>query len=247
MQIATIACTCKLFDGLVESDLATPGWLTIGIARLLAGYVRLCGLTIRWQGEGRADLAAALRDGPVVYVVWHQRLLYSAAHWPRAAGLLGTIHDPSPAGSVAGYYLSRFKAKPLPMNRKASSLAMLRQAVGALKEGTSIGLAADGPTGPARRAKSAPIDWARIANRPVWLYAFSVRRGWRLKTWDRLLLPLPFTRGAYAFRRFDVAIDRHADAATLEAARQSLTDALNALSAELDAQTGLGPDPARGY
>jgi lysophospholipid acyltransferase (LPLAT)-like uncharacterized protein len=225
--------------------LATHSWLTAGIARLLAGYVRLCGLTIRWQGDGRAELAAALSEGPVVYVVWHQRLLYSAAHWPREAGLLGTIHDPSPAGSVAGHYLSRFRARPLPMTKTASGLALLRQAVGALKDGTSIGLAADGPTGPARVAKSAPIDWARIANRPVWIYAFSVRRGWRLKTWDNLLLPLPFTRGAFAFRPFDVKIDRHADDATLNAARQSLTDRLNALTAELDLQTGLGPDDVK--
>jgi len=228
----------------LAKKLLPPAWLTRALARVLITYVKLCSRTIRWQGVGTADLAADLATGPVVFVVWHSRLVYAAAHWPTEAGLLGTIHDPSPAGSAAAALLESFGAKPLPMTKKASDVAMLRTAIKALRDGTSIGLAADGPTGPARRAKAAPIDWARISDRPVWLYAFSVKPALRLRTWDQMMLPLPFARGHFEFRKWREKLDRHADTATLARARDHLTEALNTLHTDVDQRAGHRADPS---
>ena len=212
--------------------------LTRFLGRVLAAYVRFCGWTIRWQGEGREALARQLAEGPVVFVVWHGRLLYSAAQWPREAGVLGTIHDPSPAGAAAGALLESFGAQPLPVKKSGSDLGALRAAITALRGGVSIGLAADGPTGPMHQAKAAPIDWARVAEKPVWLYSFSVKPSLRLKTWDRMMLPVPFARGRFIFREWEHKVSRHASEADLEEARAALTDALNALEAEADRRSG---------
>ena len=56
-----------------------------------------------------------------------------------------------------------------------------------------MGLAVDGPRGPRRRAGQAPIRLARQAGAALVPVAASARRGLRLATWDRFLVPAPFT------------------------------------------------------
>ena len=53
---------------------------------------------------------------------------------------------------------------------------------------------ADGPKGPRLVAKPGPLLVARSTQRPIYCFHFAPRRAWQLNTWDRLLIPKPFTR-----------------------------------------------------
>ena len=69
----------------------------------------------------------------------------------------------------------------------------------------------------------------------VFVYAFAMRGQRRLSTWDRLVWPRPFTRGAVVWRLWRSDLPRRADAATHEAMLQDLTAALNAVTEEAEA------------
>jgi hypothetical protein len=49
-----------------------------------------------------------------------------------------------------------------------------------------------------------------------------------------MMLPLPFARGQFEFRKWDEQLDRHAESVALALAREHLTSALNTLHVEVD-------------
>ena len=208
----------------------------------LAGYVRFCFRTTRWQVEGLDELAAALKDGPVIYVLWHSRVMYGPSAWPADLGQLFTLMDPSPIGRVAARTQARLGMEPISMNSNSSNFAASRQILKTIRAGHSVGIAADGPEGPNRDAKQASIEWARATGRPVFLFSWRAEKGRRLKTWDRMILPRPFTRGVYGFRKWDVEVPRKLDDSGYRELRADLSENLDRLAADIDISAGVQPD-----
>jgi len=63
----------------------------------------------------------------------------------------------------------------------------------ALKEGRSVMLTVDGSRGPRRELKPGAVIMARKAGVPLYLLR-ATGNGWRLNSWDRFLIPFPFSR-----------------------------------------------------
>lgn len=120
------------------------------------------------------------------------------------------------------------------MSEKSSNAKASREVLKRMKDGISIGMTTDGPQGPARVVNDATLGWAAAISRPVYCYAFSVKRHKRLDTWDKMMFPLPFTRGHVVFQKWDGQVMRKADADALEQARRSLGTALNETCAKAD-------------
>ena len=67
--------------------------------------------------------------------------------------------------------------------------------------------------------------------------AYSARWARRLTSWDRQLVPMPFSRAHYVYGE-PMVIDRKADAAEEERMRQALEDELNRLTDLVDREMG---------
>jgi hypothetical protein len=208
------------------------------VSWLLASYIRLCQSTGRWQVTGLEELENELENGPVILVLWHNRIILSGQHWPRQSGQIKPIHDTAPAGRLAGATMAQFGLDPIAMSSKKSNVVLSRTVLREMKQGVSVGLAADGPLGPAQVAKPAAIGWARATGRPVFLYAWSANRAKKLKTWDNLLLPLPFSRGEFSFQRWDMEVPRKLDAQTYDALCADLGKQLDAVAIATDTRAG---------
>ncbi|MFV2003261.1 MAG: lysophospholipid acyltransferase family protein [Paracoccaceae bacterium] len=213
------------------------------LARIFAGYLRLCLRTVRWKVIGEQDLHEDLRAGPVIMVTWHARLMLAPPCWPHDKAVVSTLRDPSPAGNLSAATQSRLGVRTILMSATQSNFAASRRILKNLRAGNSLGLTLDGPRGPARVAKQAAIEWARASGCPVYLFAWSGRPAIRLKTWDRTMLPLPFARGTYAFRRWNIDIPRKLNEADYARLRHELGAQLDALTREVDTLTGAPPDP----
>lgn len=218
-------------------------WLERSVSWALSSYLRVCMRTTKWNGSGRQELIDALRDGPVILVLWHSRLLYAHMHWPRDVAKISTLRNTSPAGRLAAATQARFGMHAFAMHEKKSNRSASREILRRVRDGTSLGLAADGPMGPAREMKSATTDWVRATGCPVFFYAFSVRGHKRLSTWDKMMLPLPFTKGAYVYRRWDGQVGRRATEAEIAENLQDMKTSLDAVQAETDAMIDLTPCP----
>jgi len=212
------------------------------LSAVLAVYLRLCLRTTRWQAEGLDDLIAALRQGPIILVLWHSRIMLGPAHWPSHMAPLATLRDTSPAGKLSGATQARFGMHPIAMSDRASNQTASRRVLKIIRGGTSLGLTADGPLGPARRLKPPPLDWARASGVPVFVYAYACP-GWRVSTWDKMLMPRPFGRGAYVYRRWNATIPKRPDAEHLAELAAALQAQLNQATSDADALVGLPPGP----
>ena len=213
------------------------------LARIAGSYLAFCHRTTDWQITGLDELRGALKEGPVLLVMWHSRSVMGALHWPVNDGPLSSLYDRSPVGRISGALQRRVGLQPMEMARKRSNRAASRVVLQRVKEGVSIGMTGDGPLGPALTLKDAPLDWARKTGMPVFCYAFATTRGRRLKSWDQMLIPRPFGKGAYIFRRYPGAIPRRPDAAALDALRMDITTFMNQTTQDADSQADVAPGP----
>jgi lysophospholipid acyltransferase (LPLAT)-like uncharacterized protein len=150
------------------------------------------GLASTWRfdvaGSEYHDRAAR---GPFVYALWHQGLL-PLLWWHRHRGitLLVSRHRDGDllAGPAArlGYRLARGSST-------RGGAAGFRALLSDLRCGHAIAVTPDGPAGPPRRIKPGVLRAAVAAAVPILPVAAVASRFWRLRTWDRLLVPRPFT------------------------------------------------------
>lgn len=200
--------------------LAKSKRLEAAVASAFAAYLRFAFATTRWQTHGMDDLRADLdAHDSVIVACWHQRIMYSAAAWRPTQRPLAGLHSQSRAGRLAGAIQHRLGLISIPMHdrksNRAASLAVARQ----MKQGTSLGLAADGPLGPARQINPAVLEWARLTGKPIWYQAFATRRAWIWSSWDACMFPMPFTKGAIVYRKCPVEVPRKIENPSALAAR----------------------------
>ena len=205
--------------------------INAAVSGALTLYLRFCFATTRWDIRGGEGFRQSVAEGPTILVMWHCAILMAPAHVANQKVKLVTLRDPSPAGNLSAGVQSRFGLSPISMSAKDTNLTASRKVLRHLRTGGSMGLTADGPTGPARKLKPAPLDWARRSGAKVYTFGFSTKRHRILGTWDRMTLPLPFTNGAALFLEWDHALakdaddtQRAADSAALEAALTAVQD-----------------------
>lgn len=208
----------------------------------MAWYLRLCMATTRWQVEGKDALLADMAKGPVLCVLWHERLMMIAPHWPKKAGTLSCLHNTAPIGRVAGALQACFGLDPFEMSANRSNLATSRAVMRRSKDGISIGITADGPIGPSYTVMDAPLEWARTLQQPVYAYAFATSRHRRLRTWDTMMIPRLFGKGAVVFAPVDLDLPRKASEAQIARARDALQAGLHQVTARADYLAGLTDD-----
>lgn len=88
----------------------------------------------------------------------------------------------------------------------------------------AAGLTVDGPKGPWRRVKPGAVALAMRHDLPLVPATFSCRRWVELRSWDRMVLPRPFTR----------SVVRYGEAWRPERLRRDPEGALEGIGAELD-------------
>jgi hypothetical protein len=96
----------------------------------------------------------------------------------------------------------------------------------ALQEGWAVAFSLDGPRGPRYKVKPGPVALARSSDVPLSTFHIAVESAWVLNTWDRLIIPKPFSR---VLMRFGKLIPVPADATDqdLERYQQELQDSLD--------------------
>lgn len=114
----------------------------------------------------------------------------------------------------------------------ASSLLALQSV---LESGLPVVFTADGPRGPVYQTKIGPVKLAQMTGEAIASFYLLPERAWVLKSWDRFLIPKPFSRVAVSWARAIPAPSKDADAATLESVRVDLNDALERARSQAEA------------
>jgi lysophospholipid acyltransferase (LPLAT)-like uncharacterized protein len=170
---------------------------------LAAGLVRLLGLTLRYEDRAEAGVTPGYQiPGPRVFAFWHRSLLV-AAHRFRDMGITILV-----SSSFDGELITRTtELLGFHVVRGSSSrggAAGLRAMQQAYAEGHCCAITADCPRGPVYIAKPGTARLAQSAGEPgadgkpagTWVGCFYVlpERAWQLHSWDRFMIPKPFSR-----------------------------------------------------
>jgi lysophospholipid acyltransferase (LPLAT)-like uncharacterized protein len=169
------------------------------IAVLVAGaVVETLWRTCRIRVEGGEKLAECVRrHGAVVPVFWHQHLLMCARFVvDRRAGLKpGFMISPSVDGQAPTMLAQMYGAHVVRGSGSYTGFRAVRgvhQAI--VKEKISPAITPDGPRGPRFKFKPGAIFTAQIARTAVVPLAYAARPARLLKTWDKFVIPFPFSK-----------------------------------------------------
>jgi lysophospholipid acyltransferase (LPLAT)-like uncharacterized protein len=218
------------------------GRLGLAIAgRLGAMLLRAIGATWRVSVEGvnplmAPDAAPIARLG----VFWHRNII-AACHFFRDADFGVSVSRSRDGDLVTALLQSMGYTPPARGSSSRGGSASLRALVREVRKGRTVSLVADGPRGPARRAKAGVVILGQLTGAPIYPVAFSASAAWRAGSWDGTIIPLPFARVVCAFGEL---IRVPPDDADEEAICAQIDAALNALTNDLDARLGYD-DPNR--
>ena len=207
------------------------------LALLAAGLIALVRATTRWQGVNEAVARSAWSgERPIIVAFWHNRLTMMPYCWPsrKPFHMLISAHRD---GQLIAKTVSHFGISTIAGSSTRGGSDALRGLVKALKAGESVGITPDGPRGPRMRAGDGALALARLSDVVIVPAAVSVSRRIVLKTWDRLIVALPFGRGAMVWGE-PLAVPRDADETLLASLQARLETELNRVSAVADEMVG---------
>ncbi|HUP88263.1 MAG TPA: lysophospholipid acyltransferase family protein [Longimicrobiales bacterium] len=167
----------------------------------------------------------------VVYTLWHGRLL-PLVYYHRHQGIM-TIISQSADGEYIARVVSRWGYQAARGSSSRGGQEALRQMVAAANDGRSIAITPDGPRGPAQKIKLGVLTASQQTGLPILPMACAATHGWWFESWDRFLVPKPFST---VFVRYGepILIPRDCDADELLAYEQRVNSALNEVTESVD-------------
>lgn len=210
------------------------------IRRLIAGLSDSCRI-VACEGE---EIFDDLRQHPrpVIFCFWHNRNFYFARflerrlirHGGKLAVLISTSRDGEIGAQVAARTGVRI-ARGSPSRLGTQGLRALYRLM--TREGYSTGLQPDGSRGPPYVSKPGTITLAKLTGCPIIPMSYSASPCWRTKSWDRLIIPKPFSSVAIKIGS-PLIVPRDVSDETAEQLRAELDTVLRELTIATDRAVG---------
>lgn len=212
-------------------------WL---LATMAPWLVRLLALT--WRVE-RSGAGQALQHGrsPWLVAMWHGRMLALMPLRHHRGRSIGVLVSPSDDGALAAMALRHFRYRIVRGSLSRGGSSALRSMQDLLAHGGQLVITPDGPRGP-RHTMNVGLAWlSRATGAPIVPVACAVDRAWRLRSWDRFVVPKPFARVLVHYGE-PILVPADVDEATLEDVAADLRRRLLAAERDAFAQLGVADD-----
>jgi lysophospholipid acyltransferase (LPLAT)-like uncharacterized protein len=212
-------------------------------ARFASGVVGagILGLraTIRWMDALHPERERELkrRGAPFVYTLWHGRMVLPIlAHLHEG---IVTMASRSKDGEIIARWLRRNGYVPARGSTGKGGREGLQDMIDEVRAGRAAALTVDGPKGPPRVVQPGVLRLARETGAWILPFTGASDRPWFLKSWDRYLVPKPFSRCLVGYGEpFPVPPDMSDGDALARVAA-----GVDAITREVDAAVGISPPP----
>ncbi len=211
-------------------------FITILAELLGPTLIQILGLLCRYRVEGEQNLLDAQKGGGVILALWHGRMqlpLYYLRN-RKIVVLISQSWDGELIARIAhrlGYATRRGSPRK---GGRESFMDLLRD----LKNGKSVAIFPDGPTGPLHSLHDGVIHLARMTGCPIVPFSFSVTPAWRASSWDKHMIHKPFSKGLILFHE-PITLPRKIDKEDIEMYRQQIIQRLNDVEIEVDKRMGV--------
>ena len=145
-----------------------------------------------------------------------------------------TLNSVHRDGEIVTRVLKRFGITAIRGSSSRGWVGGLKGMVAAYRLGYDLIVVPDGPRGPCDRVKSGILQMARVTGAPVYPTTYSAAWHIRIKSWDRLMIPFPFSRAVYMVGP-PIFVPEDATPEQMEHKRQELEERLLTLTRQADA------------
>jgi hypothetical protein len=178
-------------------------------------------LFARWQHQEQVILA-----------FWHGRiLLMRFAYGGQKACVMNSIHRD---GEIITRVLQRFGVSAVRGSSTRGWMGGLKGMLESYRQGYDLLVVPDGPRGPRCKVKPGVLQLARATGATIFPVTYGAAWKITVKSWDRLLIPFPFSRVTYVAGP-SILVPADASPDLMEAKRQELETSLIAITALADA------------
>jgi lysophospholipid acyltransferase (LPLAT)-like uncharacterized protein len=163
------------------------------IVRVGTAIIRALAVTWRVREHNGAVYRTALANQQrVIYTLWHGELLPLLWHHRREgiAVLISEHRD----GEIIARIAERLGYATVRGSTSRGASRALIGLVRAVESGRNVAVTPDGPRGPAHVFAPGAAIAAQRSGAPIIPVRVGAARVWRLKSWDRFMIPKPFAR-----------------------------------------------------
>jgi len=181
---------------------------------------------------------------PFIPCYWHQHHLMCTWYMKRLIkqGLkIGFLISPSVDGEIAANMAKSWGSEVIRGSTTRGGAQALRDMYNiVVKQGISPVSTSDGPQGPQHTFKIGDVLLAQFTQAPLLAVAYAADRAWMLNSWDKFIIPKPFSKVVVAVAE-PVMVPKGVIAEDLEPVRLQMEKTLKELT--LTAQVALENEP----
>jgi lysophospholipid acyltransferase (LPLAT)-like uncharacterized protein len=159
--------------------------------------IRALCLTLRYKVTDQSGFFTGSAKGPVVIVIWHNRILALPVvfkrYYPKRKGLL-VLTSASRDGAYLSEMVARFGMGSIRGSSSRRGAAALLDLFRALRQGYDLCFTPDGPRGPRYKLGPGAVLVSQRTEAPIQPVSVEYAACWRLKSWDEFMIPKPFSR-----------------------------------------------------
>ena len=170
---------------LYKTSLAVLPPLYVLVSKL---WFSTCRLTV----HDKHYIEEAQEQGAVIVPFWHYSLFYMLYHVSRypAVALISASRD----GEYVARIAERLHFETVRGSSNRQGVQALKKLLKAMKAGKHVGIVADGSQGPPRKLQPGAVFLASRTGAPILPMVWAAEKYKTFKSWDRTVLPMPFTR-----------------------------------------------------
>jgi lysophospholipid acyltransferase (LPLAT)-like uncharacterized protein len=166
--------------------------IRVGLITAVGGLLlRLLGSTWRVRRIGHEAFDSLLaKNDPFIVVFWHGEIVpVTWIHRRRGIAPLISRHAD---GEIIARIVEGLGYRTVRGSSTRGGVRALLETVQYVNEGITVGFTPDGPRGPRHVFAPGALIVAQRTGRPIVALGATASRAWRLKSWDRHVVPKPF-------------------------------------------------------
>ena len=168
-----------------------------------------------------------------IYASWHQRFFPGISLFA-ARKPISIMISQSKDGELISRAVNNLGWYPVRGSSSKGGRQALREIKKLVHEGYKVGHIVDGPTGPLGVVKPGLLLIAQASGMPIVPVITSAEKKWVFNSWDRFMVPKPFSRVIIRFSD-EIIIPRELQRSDFEEKRSSIENAFKKLYIETDA------------
>ena len=154
--------------------------------------IDLIGRSLRYTVRADPESAEEPRGDAAIYCFWHRAVLPIV--WYCRNRDIRVLTSRSKDGEIIARLIERFGYRAIRGSSSRHSLTGLRSLERELRDNQLVAFTIDGPRGPRYVAKPGPVLLSKLTGARIVCFYAAPERAWTLNSWDRFLIPKPFSR-----------------------------------------------------